>query len=184
MNARMIRITPITTSRWMAPNVIFTASHSTSQAMMNTIPSSERTAFMQTYPGSCNSSPGKPPAPGGFPLPRCRHNLLWPPIQYPSAAATAWTDARQDAYSVGMRELRDVRKLDDRFGQFLVRVKCPACGASRDIAAEALARLVGWSMTLENLAPRLRCSKCGAKGTATVTPVGLPRPRGFTSNPH
>lgn len=83
-----------------------------------------------------------------------------------------------------MRELRDVKKLDDRFGQFLVRVKCPACGASRDIAAEALARLVGWSMSLEGLAPRLRCSKCGAKGAATVTPVGLPRPRGLTSNPH
>jgi ssDNA-binding Zn-finger/Zn-ribbon topoisomerase 1 len=83
-----------------------------------------------------------------------------------------------------MRELRDVKKLDDRFGQFLVRVKCPACGASRDIAAEALARIVGWSISLESLAPRLRCSKCGAKGTATVTPVGLPRPRGFTGNPH
>ena len=83
-----------------------------------------------------------------------------------------------------MRELRDVKKLDDRFGQFLVRVKCPACGASRDIAAEALARLVGWSTSLDSLTPRLRCSKCGAKGAATVTPVGLPRPRGFTSNPH
>jgi hypothetical protein len=83
-----------------------------------------------------------------------------------------------------MRELRDVKKLDDRFGQFLVRVKCTACGASRDITAEALARLVGWSTRLESLAPRLRCSKCSARGTATVTPVGLPRPRGFNSNPH
>ncbi len=83
-----------------------------------------------------------------------------------------------------MRELRDVKKLEDRFGQFLVRVKCPDCGGSRDIPAEALARLVGWSASLESLAPRLRCSRCGAKGTATVTPVGLPRPRGFTNNPH
>jgi ssDNA-binding Zn-finger/Zn-ribbon topoisomerase 1 len=82
-----------------------------------------------------------------------------------------------------MRELRDVKRLDDRFGQFLVRVKCPACGASRDIAAEALARLVGWSTSLERIAPRLRCSKCGAKGAALVTPVGLPRPRGLTSDP-
>lgn len=105
-------------------------------------------------------------------------------IQYSSRCVTAWTAARDDSYSARMRELRDVKKLDDRFGQFLVRVKCPACGASRDIAAEALARLVGWSMSLESLAPRLRCSKCGAKGAATVTPVGLPRPRGFTSNPH
>jgi hypothetical protein len=83
-----------------------------------------------------------------------------------------------------MRELRDVKKLDDRFGQFLVRVRCTSCGASRDIAAQALARLVGWSMSLASLAPRLRCSKGGAPGPATVTPVGLPRPRGFASNPH
>ena len=105
-------------------------------------------------------------------------------IQYPHLPGTAWTGAPGASYSQEMRELRDVKKLDDRFGQFLVRVRCPACGASRDIAAEALARLVGWSMSLESLAPRLRCSKCGAKGAATVTPVGLPRPRGFTSNPH
>ncbi|MGH8317757.1 MAG: hypothetical protein ACREUL_07230 [Steroidobacteraceae bacterium] len=105
-------------------------------------------------------------------------------IQYPRVPATAWTGAALASYPADMRELRDVKKLDDRFGQFLVRVKCPACGASRDIAAEALARLVGWSMSLESLAPRLRCSKCGARGAATVTPVGLPRPRGFTSNPH
>jgi hypothetical protein len=105
-------------------------------------------------------------------------------IQYRRFPRTAWTGAARAFYSEEMRELRDVKKLDDRFGQFLVRVRCPSCGASRDIAAEALARLVGWSVSLQSLAPRLRCSKCGAKGTATVTPVGLPRPRGFTSNPH
>ena len=54
-----------------------------------------------------------------------------------------------------MRVLTHIKKLDDCFGQFLVRVSC-VCGASRHIEPEALARLVGWSTTLTALAPRLR----------------------------
>jgi hypothetical protein len=46
------------------------------------------------------------------------------------------------------------------FSQLLARVSC-AYGFSREIEPEALARLVGWSMTLEALALRLRCSNCG-----------------------
>src|SRR6185437_7968067 len=65
-SASTIRITPITTSRWMAPNVTFTASHSTSQAMMNTIPSSERTAFIDSYPGYGHASPEKACGGNGF----------------------------------------------------------------------------------------------------------------------
>src|SRR4030088_3196655 len=49
-----------------------------------------------------------------------------------------------------MRVLTHIRKLDDCFGQFLVRVSC-ACGASRHIEPEALARLVG-STTLKAVA--------------------------------
>ena len=59
-----------------------------------------------------------------------------------------------------VRALAHIKKLDDCFGQFLVRVSCP-CGASRHIEPEALARLVGWSTTLEQLAQRLRCSWSG-----------------------
>ena len=33
------------------------------------------------------------------------------------------------------------------------------CGACREIEPEALARLVGWSVTLEELAQRMRCSR-------------------------
>jgi len=47
-----------------------------------------------------------------------------------------------------------IKKLDDCFGQFLVRVS----GASRHIEPEALARLVGWSTKLEELPQRMRCS--------------------------
>ena len=46
--------------------------------------------------------------------------------------------------------LARIKKLDDCFGQFLVRVTCE-CGTVREITPEALARLVGWTLTLETL---------------------------------
>jgi hypothetical protein len=78
--------------------------------------------------------------------------------------------------------LARIKKLGDCFGQFLVRVSC-ACGAVREIEPEALARLVGWSVALKDLAPRLRCSKCGKKA-AEVVAIARPRPRGIPKNPH
>ena len=66
-----------------------------------------------------------------------------------------------------VRVLTDIRKLDDCFGQFLVRVICD-CGACREIEPEVLARLVGWSVTLKELAVRMRCSKCGKKAAEVV----------------
>jgi hypothetical protein len=81
-----------------------------------------------------------------------------------------------------VRVLTHIKKLDDCFGMFLLRVSC-ACGASREIEPEALARLVGWSTTLEALAPRLRCSQCGKKA-AEVVAIAKPRPRGIQKNPH
>jgi hypothetical protein len=91
-----------------------------------------------------------------------------------------------DAYARGqhhfwVRVLTHIEKLDDCFGQFLARVSC-ACGASRHIEPEALARLVGWLTTLEDLAPRLRCSHCGKKA-AEVVAVARLRPRGVPKNP-
>ena len=81
-----------------------------------------------------------------------------------------------------MRVLTHIKKLDDCFGQFMVRVSCP-CGFSREIEPEALARLVGWSVTLEALTTRLRCSQCGKKAAEVVAVAG-PRPRGVPKNPH
>ena len=49
-----------------------------------------------------------------------------------------------------MRALPHIKKLDDCFGQFLVRVICD-CGAVREIEPEALARLVGGRITLKEL---------------------------------
>jgi hypothetical protein len=80
-----------------------------------------------------------------------------------------------------VRVLAHIKKLDDCFGQFLVRVTCK-CGAVREVKPEALARLVGWSLTLEALAPRMRCSQCGEKA-AEVVAVASPRPRGVPKNP-
>jgi hypothetical protein len=83
------------------------------------------------------------------------------------------------SHDLRVRVLTHIKKLDDCFGQFLVRVSCP-CGASRHIEPEALARLVGWSTSLKALAQRMRCSQCGKK-TAEVVAVARPRPRGAPS---
>ena len=52
------------------------------------------------------------------------------------------------------------------------------CGACREIQPQALARLVGWKMTLAELALRMRCSRCGKKA-AEVLAISIPRLRGL-----
>ena len=81
-----------------------------------------------------------------------------------------------------VRVLPHIKRLDDCFGQFLVRVVCE-CGAWRERKPQALARLVGWKVTLKQLALRMRCSRCGRKD-AEVAAVARPRPRGVPKNPH
>jgi hypothetical protein len=73
--------------------------------------------------------------------------------------------------------LPHVRKLDDAFGQFVVRIVC-ACGEGRQCDPAALARIAGESATLAELTKRLRCSKRGERGAVQVTAVAIPRPRG------
>jgi hypothetical protein len=79
-----------------------------------------------------------------------------------------------------VRVLPHIKRLDDCFGEFLVRVVCE-CGACREITPQALARLVGWKVMLTELAPRMRCSRCGRKA-AEVVAVARPRPRGVSKN--
>ena len=43
--------------------------------------------------------------------------------------------------------------------------------------------LVGWTLTLETLAQRMRCTQCGEKA-AEVVAVARPRPRGIPKNRH
>jgi hypothetical protein len=88
-------------------------------------------------------------------------------------AATCGKDAQARAIEkinlpalMAFAVLPHIKRLDDCFGQFLVRVICD-CGTCREIEPEALARRVGWSVTLKDLAPRLRCSQCGKKTAMT-----------------
>jgi hypothetical protein len=85
-------------------------------------------------------------------------------------------------HHVSVRVLPHVKRLDECFGDFLVRVTC-LCGASRHIEPEALARIAGRSVTFVTLASRMRCSQCGKK-VAEVVAVARPRPRGMPKNPH
>jgi hypothetical protein len=66
-----------------------------------------------------------------------------------------------------VRVLPHIKRLDDCFGDFLVRVTCP-CGACRHIDPEALARIAGRSVALAKLATRMRCSQCGRKAAEVV----------------
>ena len=82
-------------------------------------------------------------------------------LKYPIAAAMVtpsrrWNhdSSRLSPQRLWVRVLSHIKKLDDCFGQFLVRVVCD-CGACREIEPEALARLVGWSATLKELGRRL-----------------------------
>jgi len=77
--------------------------------------------------------------------------------------------------------LAHIKKLDDCFGQFLVRVSCP-CGASRHIEPEALARLVRWSMTLEE-ARAAGVLLAVQQESGQVVAVATSRPRGVPKNP-
>ena len=67
--------------------------------------------------------------------------------------------ARHHQHFARVRGLLRIKKLEDCFGQFLVRVVYD-CGASREIEPEALARLVGWRITLKEL--RCGCGDCDA----------------------
>jgi hypothetical protein len=71
-----------------------------------------------------------------------------------------------------VRILPHIKRLDDCFADFLVRVSCP-CGASRHIEPQAGAQIVGRSVTLAKLSTRMRCSQCGKK-VAEVVAVAKP----------
>jgi hypothetical protein len=102
-------------------------------------------------------------------------------IQRERAAGTAWTHPTPVRTIRCVRVLPHIKRLDECFGDFLVRVTCP-CGTSRHIEPEALARIAGRSVTLAALSTRMRCSQCGKK-VAEVVAVARPRPRGGGRSP-
>lgn len=70
-----------------------------------------------------------------------------------------------------------VKRLDDRFGDFQLAVKCPKCGHERLMTALALANVVGWDNDIAAIMARMVCSKCRNRGAAW-TIEKTPRPRG------
>jgi hypothetical protein len=83
-----------------------------------------------------------------------------------------------------MRPLEHIQKLDDAFADFLVDVTCLKCGRGSLFRPAELATRVGWQCPLHALAPRLRCTHCGAKGEVRIVARATPRPRGLPKNPH
>jgi len=103
--------------------------------------------------------------------------MHWP---YSAAWPAGCMDAPASASApcAQWRVLAHIRKLDDCFGQFLVRVTAIAVRCVRS-SQKPLARLVGWSMTLEELAQRMRCSQLrqesrGGRSSSEATPPGNP----------
>jgi hypothetical protein len=93
-------------------------------------------------------------------------------------------DTNSPQHHAPVRVLPHIKRLDDCFGDFLVRVTCP-CGASRHIEPEALARIAGRAVTLASLAARMRCLSCGKKVAEVVTVAGREECRRVrTAKPH
>jgi hypothetical protein len=75
-----------------------------------------------------------------------------------------------------------IGKLSDEFGQYILVMKCGACGHERTTEPRMLGRLCGWEARLEDVANRMRCSKCGEK-RCTLRAFPPQKPRGYTSLP-
>jgi hypothetical protein len=76
-----------------------------------------------------------------------------------------------------MRRQPVVKQLGDEFGDYLLTIECRQCKHKRVAEPRSLAKLVGWEITLDALAKRLRCSSCHEKD-CELTPNSKPRPRG------
>jgi translation initiation factor 2 beta subunit (eIF-2beta)/eIF-5 len=80
---------------------------------------------------------------------------------------------------------RDIHivKLSDEFGQYVLIIKCEACGHERSSDPHTLGKLCGWDAKLADVASRMRCSKCGKKQCA-LRAIAPTRPRGYKSLPN
>jgi hypothetical protein len=75
-----------------------------------------------------------------------------------------------------------IEKLSDEFGQYTLVMRCGACNYERKADPHLLGRLCGWDARLEEVAKRLRCSKCGRK-QCVVRAIPPRKPRGYSSLP-
>jgi ribosomal protein L44E len=94
-------------------------------------------------------------------------------------------DGREYAGTVtigGMSAGFQIDKLSDEFGQYTLVLKCAECGHERKAEPRTLGRLCGWDARLEDVARRMRCSKCGKK-RCTLKAFPPKKPRGYTALP-
>jgi hypothetical protein len=75
-----------------------------------------------------------------------------------------------------------INRLSDEFGQYTLVMKCSECGHERKAEPLTLGRLCGWDARLEDVAKRMRCSKCGKK-RCTLRAFPPKKPRGYTALP-
>ena len=75
-----------------------------------------------------------------------------------------------------------IKHLHDFNGNFLIFVRCRACRRAREVDPEELAARVGWDAKLAAIAPRLKCSRCGASG-ADLAIAFSRKPRRWSKNP-
>ena len=75
-----------------------------------------------------------------------------------------------------------IDKLSDEFGQYTLVLKCAECSHERKAEPLTLGRLCGWDARLEDVAKRMRCSKCGKKRCA-LKAFPPKKPRGYTALP-
>jgi hypothetical protein len=80
------------------------------------------------------------------------------------------------------RDLFHIEKLSDEFGQYTLVLKCGAYGHERTAELRTLGRLCGWDARLDDVAKRMRCSKCGEK-KCTLRALPPRKPRGYTPLP-
>jgi len=81
-----------------------------------------------------------------------------------------------------MRRDFHIEKLNDEFGQYSLEITCGACGHKRAAEPRTLAKICGWDTRLEDVAKRMRCSKCGKK-QCSLRAFPLIKPRGYSSLP-
>ena len=75
-----------------------------------------------------------------------------------------------------------IEKLSDEFGQYTLVLKCAEFGHERKAEPLTLSRLCGWDARLEDVANRMRCSKCGKK-RCKLKVFPPKKPRGYTALP-
>jgi ribosomal protein L44E len=75
-----------------------------------------------------------------------------------------------------------IKKLNDAFADYSLRIRCKKCKHERITEPHALARIAGWEAELKALALRMRCSHCHARGQCDLTPFTEGRPRGYRSH--